>query len=85
LFNGKTQPHETCPFTGDRYTLVYYTSEINDNNNNNVMDRRYRRRATGTINGSHIGSSFDGNSDGVSPKLAMKFRQMKARLNKKFR
>jgi len=27
-FNGKTQPHETSPFHGDRYTLVYYTSDI---------------------------------------------------------
>ena len=29
LFDGKTQPHETLPFTGgDRYTLVYYTSDM---------------------------------------------------------
>ena len=28
LFNGKEQPHETLPFTGERYTLVYYTSDI---------------------------------------------------------
>ena len=28
LFNGKTQPHETLPFSGDRYTLVFYTSDM---------------------------------------------------------
>lgn len=27
-FNGKTQPHETAPFKGERFTLVYYTSDI---------------------------------------------------------
>jgi hypothetical protein len=27
-FNGKTQPHETMPFEGERFTLVFYTSEI---------------------------------------------------------
>jgi hypothetical protein len=28
LFNGKLQPHETLPFHGERYTIVYYTSDI---------------------------------------------------------
>ena len=27
-FNGKTQPHETLAFEGERFTLVYYTSDI---------------------------------------------------------
>lgn len=36
LFDGKAQPHETLPFTGgDRYTLVYYTSNMGGRNNKN--------------------------------------------------
>jgi hypothetical protein len=27
-FDGKTQPHETMKFEGERFTLVYYTSDI---------------------------------------------------------
>ena len=27
-FNGATQPHETAPFTGERYTLVWYQTTI---------------------------------------------------------
>ena len=33
LFDGKAQPHETLPFTGgDRYTIVYYTSDMGSRN-----------------------------------------------------
>jgi hypothetical protein len=36
LFDGKAQSHETLPFTGgDRYTLVYYTSDMGRCTNNN--------------------------------------------------
>ena len=86
LFNGKTQPHETCAFSGDRYTLVYYTSEINSTkvNNNNVGttdDNNIDCQSTATKSSSSSSSS----SDGISPSLAMKFQQMKAKLNKKFK
>ena len=90
LFNGKTQPHETCAFSGDRYTLVYYTSEINNtkvNNNNNVGttdDNDIDCQSTATKSSSSSSSS-DSSSDGISPSLAMKFQQMKAKLNKKFK
>jgi hypothetical protein len=81
LFNGKTQPHETCSFSGDRYTLVYYTSEINTKTNNtagdNKIDSSIDRRSTAA-------STSSGN-DGISPMLVMKFQQMKAKLNKKFK
>ena len=86
LFNGKTQPHETCAFSGDRYTLVYYTSEINNtkvNNNNNVGttdDNDIDCQSTATKS-----SSSSSSSDGISSSLAMKFQQMKAKLNKKFK
>ena len=40
LFDGKAQSHETLPFTGgDRYTLVYYTSDMGRCNNNNKIGR----------------------------------------------
>ena len=37
-FNGKTQPHETIPFSGERFTLVYYTSDIEPEEG--AVDRR---------------------------------------------
>lgn len=37
-FNGKTQPHETLEFTGERFTLVFYTSDIQLGEG--VVDRR---------------------------------------------
>jgi len=88
LFNGKTQPHETCAFSGDRYTLVYYTSEINSTkvNNNNVGttdDNNIDCQSTATKSSSS--SSSSSSSDGISPSLAMKFQQMKAKLDKKFK
>ena len=38
MFNGKTQPHETLAFTGERFTLVYYTSDIKSEEG--AVDRR---------------------------------------------
>ncbi|KAI2495137.1 acetylcholine-gated cation-selective channel [Fragilaria crotonensis] len=37
-FNGKTQPHETLAFSGERFTLVYYTSDIEPEEG--AVDRR---------------------------------------------
>jgi hypothetical protein len=84
LFNGKTQPHETCSFSGDRYTLVYYTSEINTKTNNTTADNKIDcsidRRSTAAA-----ASTTSSSNDGISSKLVMKFQQMKAKLNKKFK
>jgi hypothetical protein len=88
LFNGKTQPHETCAFSGsDRYTLVYYTSEINTKANNTTADNKIdssidRRSAAAAA---AAASTTSRSSDGISPTLVMKFQQMKAKLNKKFK
>lgn len=69
LFNGKTQPHETLPFAGgDRFTVVYYTSDIVPA----AVDRR-RRSATA------IEASSGG---GVSAALAAKFNAIKAKLGR---
>jgi hypothetical protein len=49
LFNGKEQPHETLPFTGERYTIVYYTSDIIPkvyNNNNHDHDTSNNNQMT---------------------------------------
>ena len=65
MFNGKTQPHETAPFTGERFTLVYYTSDI-------VLDKgAVDRRAA---------SRFAADAEDVSPRFAEKFEAMKAKL-----
>jgi hypothetical protein len=68
MFNGKTQPHETAPFTGERFTLVYYTSDIAPEEG--AVDRRRR-------NVSH-GAAAD--AEGVSVSLTQKFREIKAKL-----
>ena len=85
LFNGKTQPHETCAFSGDRYTLVYYTSEINNTKDNNNIVGTTDYQSTATKISRSSSSSSSSSSDGISPSLAMKFQQMKAKLNKKFK
>lgn len=71
-FNGKTQPHETAPFTGDRYTLVYYTSDIIPP----VLDRRV---SSTTIKPQE--------KQGLNPDsmFAKKFEAMKAKLSNRKR
>lgn len=65
MFNGKTQPHETVAFTGERFTLVYYTSDI--------VPPAVDRRAARTI------PAADGD-DGVSSSFKQKFEELKAKL-----
>jgi hypothetical protein len=43
-FNGKTQPHETLAFEGERFTLVYYTSDIKSGGGGARGRRRERSR-----------------------------------------
>lgn len=64
-FNGKTQPHETLAFTGERFTLVYYTSDIAPEEG--AVDRR------------RVGASA-ATAAGVSSSLAAKFQEIKAKL-----
>jgi hypothetical protein len=71
MFNGKTQPHETMPFEGERYTLVYYTSDIKLGGEG-AVDRR----------GGRIGGTAAAD-EGVSSDLAAKFNKIKARLGKR--
>lgn len=66
-FNGKTQPHETAPFTGDRYTLVYYTSDIVPP----VLDRRA------------ISKPKDAHELDPESSFAKKFKAMKAKLGQR--
>jgi hypothetical protein len=68
-FNGKTQPHETMPFKGERFTLVYYTSDIVPEEG--AVDRR------------RIGAAAATAAAGVSASLAAKFQEVKARLGRK--
>jgi hypothetical protein len=68
MFNGKTQPHETLAFEGERFTLVYYTSDIKSGDGMGTFDRR-----RGTVAA----------AEGVSSDLAAKFNEIKARLGKK--
>jgi hypothetical protein len=76
MFNGNTQPHETMAFEGERYTLVYYTSDIRSGvgeggGGGTPIDRRCRRDVVGT------------RPTGVSSDLAAKFNEIKARLGRK--
>jgi hypothetical protein len=74
MFNGKTQPHETAPFTGERFTLVYYTSDIAPEVG--AVDRR-KRQATRMATAD--------NAEGVSLSLTQKFREIKAKLGARTR
>jgi hypothetical protein len=69
MFNGKTQPHETLAFTGERFTLVYYTSDIKSEEG--AVDRR------------RIASV--GEAAGLSSDFAAKFNEIKAKLGRKKR
>lgn len=77
MFNGKTQPHETLPFTGERFTLVYYTSDIEPEEG--AIDRR---RVLGSVatDGAATTGSVEG---GMSSILATKFHELKAKLGRK--
>jgi hypothetical protein len=66
-FNGKTQPHETASFTGDRYTLVYYTSDIVPP----ILDRRT------------IVKPKDAHEIDPESSFAKKFEAMKAKLGQR--
>lgn len=73
-FNGKTQPHETSKFKGERFTLVYYTSDIVPP----TVDRR--RPAT-----SKLAASSEAEDQNISSDFAEKFEAMKAKLGRKKR
>jgi hypothetical protein len=78
MFNGKTQPHETLPFTGERFTLVYYTSDIEPEEG--AIDRR---RGVCSDSGD-AAAAVDGTMEGgVSSMLAAKFHEIKAKLGRK--
>jgi hypothetical protein len=74
MFNGKTQPHETAPFTGERFTLVYYTSDIAPEEG--AVDRRRRHVVPGAA---------AAEAEGVSVSLTQKFREIKAKLGTRTR
>lgn len=78
-FNGKTQPHETMPFTGERYTLVYYTSDIVPA----LVDRRNGCIATTTTTTSTTAAASS--IDGVNATFAQKFLEIKSKLGRKNR
>jgi hypothetical protein len=67
-FNGKTQPHETMPFEGERFTLVYYTSEM---------------EAVGTNNRRIPPQEEQPQVAPISSSLANKFKEIKAKLGKR--
>jgi hypothetical protein len=84
LFNGKTQPHETLPFTGDRYTLVYYTSDmvpkecsIQSPLNENAPTSSALHPISGSI------PSTSATSASVSASIAAKFQSIKNKLGRK--
>ena len=76
-FNGKTQPHETAPFKGERFTLVYYTSDI-------VPPTVDRRAASRFENGGGDGANNDTNNDEAA-KFAVHLKAMKQKLDKRNR
>jgi hypothetical protein len=90
-FNGKTQPHETAPFTGERFTLVYYTSDIVPP----TVDRRQPVSSASTNHGvltSSVSLAGDKGAGAVekgaeilNPKstLAQKFQAIKAKLGQR--
>lgn len=73
-FNGKTQPHETAPFQGERFTLVYYTSDI-------VPPTVDRRAASRFENGGEDG----GVNNDEAAKFAAQLKAMKQKLDKRNR
>lgn len=62
-FNGKTQPHETMPFSGERFTLVYYTSDIEPEEG--AVDRR----RVGATEASTVSSSLVAKFQAIKAKL----------------
>ena len=92
LFNGKEQPHETLPFTGERYTLVYYTSDIVPKeglcNNNTIMkkspeedgddDHRSKHALPATPN-----TTVQHHDSTAASTLTAKFHAMKKKLGRK--
>ena len=46
-FDGKTQPHETSEFVGDRYTVVYYSSDVDSYDGGKFVDRSSWTRPKG--------------------------------------
>ena len=62
-FNGKTQPHETMAFTGERFTLVYYTSDIEPEEG--AVDRRQ----AGATKASAVSSALAAKFQAVKAKL----------------
>ena len=75
-FNGKTQPHETLAFEGERFTLVYYTSDINSGGGGEGTTGTFVDRRRG-------GAAAASSAEGVSSGMAAKFNEIKARLGKK--
>jgi len=68
-FNGKTQPHETVAFTGERFTLVYYTSNI-------VLEEgAVDRRAASRVAAAGVSSSLTQKFEEIKAKLGNKKRK----------
>jgi hypothetical protein len=79
LFNGKTQPHETLPFTGDRYTLVYYTSDMVPKEHTSLSNET-SNPCTTTSTGTYPQKISIQN---VSASVAAKFNSIKSKLGRK--
>jgi hypothetical protein len=88
LFNGKIQPHETLSFTGERYTLVYYTSDIvpkeysveNGSNSSLGSDRKHGSSVHPT---NDVTTNTNIPISAVSTALADKFNAIKSKLGRK--
>jgi hypothetical protein len=76
-FNGKTQPHETAPFCGERYTLVYYTSDI--------VPPTVDRRASSSTVMKGLATSKASLDSAVNPQsaVAKQFEAIKAKLGQR--
>lgn len=66
MFNGKTQPHETLAFTGERFTLVYYTSDIKSEEG--AVDRR----RIASVGAAGVSSDFAAKFNEIKAKLGKK-------------
>tara|TARA_B110000090_G_scaffold166949_1_gene185403 strand:- start:132 stop:1016 length:885 start_codon:yes stop_codon:yes gene_type:complete len=73
-FNGATQAHETKPYTGERFTVVYYTSTIKPSGGS----------GSGSGGGGSGGSSGSGSGSGGTIKpssgVSSKFQMMKQKI-----
>jgi hypothetical protein len=83
LFNGREQPHETLPFTGERYTLVYYTSDIIPKSEHIQNPSTASLLNHITEDPSDTTTTTEKKHSKVSDALTAKFNAMKKRLGRK--